>query len=149
MTNRSKESQALDSLSLSTTLDSVLVPIAFGDFIDKITILEIKANRIADRQKVVNVCSELALLRKIFDRFDALPDRVGALKDELRGINESLWEIEDSIRDCERMKDFGGDFIELARSVYMTNDRRAAVKRQLNEIVGSAILEEKSYREYL
>lgn len=149
MTNRSKESQALDSLSLSTTLDSVLVPIAFGDFIDKITILEIKANRIADRQKVVNVCSELALLRKIFDRFDALPDRVGALKDELRGINELLWEIEDSIRDCERMKDFGGDFIELARSVYMTNDRRAAVKRQLNEIVGSAILEEKSYREYL
>ena len=149
MTNRSKESQALDSLSLSTTLDSVLVPIAFGDFIDKITILEIKADRIADRQKVVNVRSELALLCKIFDCFGALPDRVGALKDELRGINEALWEIEDGIRDCERMKDFGGDFIELARSVYMTNDRRAAVKRQLNETVGSAILEEKSYREYL
>jgi hypothetical protein len=149
MTDRSNETQTLGSLNFSTNLSSIMVPIAFGDFIDKITILEIKGERIVDQQKVANVSSELALLRKIFARFQDLPARVGELKDELHRINESIWDIEDRIRDCERRKDFGASFVELARSVYITNDRRAAVKRQLNELVGSTIREEKSYREYL
>ncbi len=137
------------SVGSSSLAGGIMVPTSFGDFIDKITILEIKADRIIDQQKVVNVHAELALLRRIFAGFENMPARVGELKNELRGVNETLWEIEDRIRDCERRKDFGGCFIELARSVYITNDRRAAVKRQLNQVVGSAILEEKSYQEYL
>lgn len=124
---------------------TALVPVSFGELVDKITILEIKSERIDDASKLVNVRVELELLATALARFCVLPPRAGELKAELRRINEALWEIEDQIRDCERNNDFGAKFIELARRVYMTNDRRSAVKRQLSELAGSAIVEEKSY----
>lgn len=126
---------------------TALVPVSFGELVDKITILEIKSERIDDPSKLVNVRAELELLATALARFGVLPPRAGELKAELRRINQALWEIEDQIRDCERNKDFGAKFIGLARRVYMTNDRRSAVKRQLSELAGSAIVEEKSYVE--
>jgi hypothetical protein len=123
-----------------------LVPVSLGELIDKITILEIKAERIADPDKLANVREELGLLMQAHARLHG--DAVVALQTQLKKINTALWEIEDKIRDCERAKNFGPQFIELARSIYRTNDRRAALKRQINEIAGSAIVEEKSYSDY-
>jgi Family of unknown function (DUF6165) len=123
-----------------------LVPVSLGELIDKITILEIKAERIADPDKLANVREELELLMQAHARLHG--DAVVALQTQLKKINTALWEIEDKIRDCERAKNFGPQFIELARSIYRTNDRRAALKRQINEIAGSAIVEEKSYSDY-
>jgi hypothetical protein len=128
--------------------NAVRVPLAPGDLIDKITILEIKAERIADPAKLHNVRLELAALTQIRDR--ELPQAAGLadLTAGLRAVNGALWEIEDDIRLCERGRDFGPRFIELARSVYQTNDRRAALKRQINELLGSDLFEEKAYARY-
>jgi hypothetical protein len=125
----------------------VMAPIGFGELIDKITILQIKAERIGDPGKRANVARELALLEALRD---GLPPTAGldALAGELKAVNEALWEIEDAIRDCEREGDFGPRFVELARSVYRTNDRRAALKREIDRLLGSTIVEEKSYRPY-
>ncbi|MFD2234491.1 DUF6165 family protein [Phaeospirillum tilakii] len=127
---------------------SVLVPVSWGEVIDKITILEIKAERLSDPAKLANVRRELDALAAVRDR--EFPGHAGlaALAGELKTINESLWEIEDEIRDCERAQDFGETFIRLARSVYVTNDRRAAVKRRINDLLGSDLVEEKSYAAY-
>lgn len=127
---------------------SVLVPVSWGEVIDKITILEIKAERLTDQAKIANVTKELNELAAVRDR--EFPNHAGlaALAAELKAINESLWVIEDDIRDCERAKDFGPKFIELARAVYVTNDERAAAKRRVNELLGSALVEEKSYAAY-
>lgn len=124
------------------------VEVSPGEVIDKITILEIKAERIADPDKVANVQRELRSL--VAARSAALPSsrELDELTAELRGINERLWEIEDDIRDCERKSDFGERFIELARAVYRTNDRRAAAKRGINELLGSELVEEKDYADY-
>ncbi len=124
------------------------VEVSPGELIDKITILEIKAERIADPDKVANVQRELRSL--VAARSAALPSsrELDELTAELRGINERLWEIEDDIRDCERKSDFGERFIELARAVYRTNDRRAAAKRGINELLGSELVEEKDYADY-
>lgn len=122
------------------------VPVSWGELIDKITILEIKNARIADPAKRANVARELAALAAARDAGGALPAPVGPLTAELRGVNEALWEIEDAIRDCEARGDFGSGFVDLARSVYRTNDRRAALKRRINEAMGSELVEEKSYR---
>jgi hypothetical protein len=121
------------------------VEIAPGELIDKITILQIKAERITDPDKLRNVRAELAALSAARER--ALPSspELSALTAELRAINEALWVIEDDIRQCERNQDFGPLFVELARSVYGQNDRRAALKRQINELLGSAFHEEKQY----
>ena len=126
---------------------SITVEIAPGELIDKLTILRIKAARIADPAKVANVVIERDLLAA---RWHSLPgtDALNDLVEELTAINGALWQIEDDIRDCERAADFGPRFIELARSVYKTNDRRAAVKRAINEALGSTIIEEKSYSAY-
>jgi tetratricopeptide (TPR) repeat protein len=126
---------------------TALVPVSFGELVDKVTILEIKSERIGDSAKLANVRVELELLATALARFCVLPPRADELKAELRQINEALWEIEDQIRDCERKKHFGPKFVRLARRVYMTNDRRSAVKRQLNQLAGSVIVEEKSYIE--
>ena len=106
------------------------------------------ATRIDDPQKRANVRTELALLKTARQRVAVADDAIADLKSELQRINESLWETEDRLRDCERDKNFGPDFVELARSVYRTNDQRSAVKRAINELAGSAIIEEKSYRPY-
>jgi hypothetical protein len=126
----------------------VMIEIAPGELIDKITILRIKDERIVDPAKRANVRIELQTLDEA--RRAALPDdpEIGRLEGELKGVNEALWEIEDDIRDCERAGDFGPRFIELARAVYQTNDRRAALKRAINEHLGSRLVEEKCYKPY-
>src|SRR5207248_8797583 len=121
------------------------MPVSAGELIDKITILEIKLERIADAAKRANVRRELDLLRSA--RADSLPSspELAALMTELRAVNERLWDIENAVRACEAAGDFGGGFVALARSVYSANDERAALKRRINEMLGSAIVEEKSY----
>lgn len=127
---------------------SIMIPIAWGELIDKITILEIKQQRISDPSKRANIDRELTALVAARDA------AAGGLADietetaELRRVNEALWDIEDDIRDCERGKTFDAKFIELARAVYRTNDKRSVLKRRINEIRGSAIIEEKSYASY-
>lgn len=125
-------------------------PISLGELIDKITILEIKAVNIADAAKLKNVRHELQILNdKVATLLDAAGvNKLAPLKAALKDINQSLWVIEDDIRDCERAKDFGTTFIELARAVYVTNDKRAAVKKDINLAFGSELIEEKSYKDY-
>ena len=130
------------------TAGAVLVPIAVGELIDKITILEIKAERIGDPAKQQNVISELRMLAGVRDSQFGHNDDIDRLARELKQVNESLWEIEDEIRECERRRDFGSRFIELARAVYQKNDLRSQVKRKINEVSGSRIVEEKSYAPY-
>jgi hypothetical protein len=119
-----------------------------GEFLDKLTILEIKSERMSDAAKLANVRRELELLRETWAASPLSTRDVAALVAQLKGVNESLWEIEDRIREKEAAKAFDAEFIELARSVYRTNDRRAAIKRELNVALGSEILEEKSYQAY-
>jgi hypothetical protein len=126
---------------------SVTVSIAPGELIDKITILEIKAERISDAEKLRHVRAELAMLADARDRWIFESEGLAGLIAELKSINEQLWRIEDDIRACEKRGDHGLKFIELARSVYETNDRRAAVKRRINERLGLEVIEEKSYAE--
>ncbi len=121
----------------------VVVEIAPGELLDKITILEIKSERITDEAKLTNIRRELALLTEARGKALEESDQVTALVVELKAVNEALWQIEDEIRDCERAGDFGPRFIELARSVYRQNDRRSALKRRINELLGSGIVEEK------
>ena len=128
---------------------ALLAPISAGELIDKITILRVKATRIDDAAKEANVRTELALLEETAARELPPSPALEALVAQLTEINAALWDIEDGKRDCERRQDFGPDFIALARRVYMDNDRRAAVKRQINTLVGSEIVEEKSYKPYL
>lgn len=127
---------------------TVSVEVSPGELIDKITILEIKSERIADPDKLANVRHELELLRGIRAAQLSEDAELARLAGELKQVNETLWQIEDDIRDCERAKDFGPRFVELARSVYRANDRRAALKREVGELFGGAIVEEKSYSEY-
>ena len=130
---------------MSTTIPIEIAP---GELIDKITILEIKLERMTDPDKLANVKVEWEVLTASRDAHATPSDELAALTTELKTINEALWVIEDDIRDCERDKDFGDKFIELARAVYKTNDKRAAVKRQINELLGSSLVEEKSYAAY-
>jgi len=123
-----------------------IVPVSWGELIDKITILEIKAERIADPAKRANVARELAALNAVRDQGRARAEGLAALTRELRQVNEALWTIEDDIRECEAKGDFGPRFVALARSVYKYNDRRAALKRRINELLGSELIEEKSYK---
>ncbi|MCF1447487.1 hypothetical protein GOZ83_07690 [Agrobacterium vitis] len=123
------------------------VPVSWGELIDKITILQIKAERITDEAKRTNVERELSLLNERLKPV-AAHQGVIAISRDLLSVNTALWEIEDDIRDCERDGDFGPRFVSLARSVYVTNDRRAELKRQINIELGSDIIEEKSYKPY-
>lgn len=124
------------------------VPISPGELLDKLSILEIKSERIGDPAQLTNVRRELGLLESVWGEFNNDNDEVAALRGELRAVNERLWDIEDAIRACDARADFGHDFIELARSVYRINDQRAQVKRRINELLGSDIVEEKSYAAY-
>ena len=126
----------------------LVVPIAVGELIDKITILEIKSERIGDDAKLQNIRAELNMLAGVRDEHVATGEEIERLTRELKTVNESLWEIEDEIRDCERRRDFGPRFIELARAVYQTNDLRSQLKRKINEASGSQLVEEKSYAPY-
>jgi Family of unknown function (DUF6165) len=126
----------------------ILAPISAGELVDKITILRVKAARIGDPAKEANVLKELHLLEEL--AMDVLPDTpiMTELTAELTVVNAALWDIEEGKRDCERRQDFGPEFVRLARAVYLENDRRAAVKRAINEESGSDLIEEKSYQPY-
>ncbi|MEO5987883.1 MAG: DUF6165 family protein [Candidatus Eisenbacteria bacterium] len=127
---------------------SLQVQTSPGEFLDKLTILEIKAERIHEPTKLHNVQRELDLLRAIWLASPLSGRDVSAVVARLKQVNEALWEIEDRIRDKEATRSFDDEFIELARSVYITNDRRASLKRELNLALGSDLIEEKSYRPY-
>ena len=124
------------------------IPVSVGEVMDKITILEIKAERINDSEKYVNVKRELTSLKPLVDTKLLCAPEITALVAKLKTINETLWDIEDNIRERELAKDFGDSFIALARAVYITNDQRAEVKRQINLATGSTLIEEKSYENY-
>jgi hypothetical protein len=129
-------------------MKDIHVPISPGELLDKITILRIKAARIGDATKVANVNHELALLEKIWRDSGAAAVDLGPEEANLTRVNESLWVIEDDIRDEERAQRFGEKFIALARAVYVTNDERAQIKKRINQLLGSTIVEEKSYKPY-
>jgi len=126
----------------------LLVPISPGELIDKITILEIKSERMTDPAKLHNVRTELALLNGTWAASAFSATDIGAEWQGLRDVNAKLWDIEDRIREKERERAFDAGFIELARAVYVTNDERAAIKRRINTKLGSVLVEEKSYRDY-
>ena len=129
-------------------MKDILVPISPGELLDKITILRIKSARMMDATKVANVRVELTELEKTWR--DAVGAAADVAEDErgLQAVNERLWVIEDDIRDKERAQAFDARFIELARSVYIENDERAAIKKRINVKLGSRIVEEKSYKPY-
>jgi hypothetical protein len=127
---------------------NVNVEISIGEFFDKVTILEIKRERIKDAGKLENINNELEALNTLLEQLPFSRDDVANEVGELKAINEKLWVIEDDIRDKEAAKSFDQVFIDLARSVYITNDKRSDVKRDINIKLGSSFIEEKSYEQY-
>lgn len=128
---------------------SIQIEISVGELLDKITILQIKQERIEDRSKLENVEKELAVLQAQWQVSPYADVDVNSHIVELKKINEALWEIEDKIRLKESNQKFDKEFIELARSVYFTNDKRAEIKRNINNKTGSSLVEEKSYCDYI
>jgi len=124
------------------------VPVSVGEVLDKITILQIKLAHISDAAKRVNIQNELDALLPLVAGDAFTTDQMQGLMAELKAVNEALWDIEDDIREKEAAKSFDADFIRLARAVYVTNDKRAEIKKQINLATGSALIEEKSYESY-
>ena len=124
------------------------VPVSVGEVLDKITILQIKLAHISDAAKRVNIQNELDALRPLVAGDAFATDQMQGLMAELKAVNEALWDIEDDIREKEAAKSFDAEFIRLARAVYVTNDKRAEIKKQINLATGSALIEEKSYESY-
>jgi hypothetical protein len=129
-------------------MSQISVPVSYGELIDKITILEIKSERIKNASKLANVRVELDLLNGTWQADSTARSDIAAERDALRRVNEALWDIEDRIRVKEKAKAFDAEFIALARSVYIRNDERAVIKRAINEKLGSTLVEEKSYEDY-
>ncbi len=127
---------------------SINIEISIGEFWDKITILQIKADRIKDKNKLINITKELNQLVNHWKKSSHNEIEIDAELKKLRHINEQLWDIEDNIRDKELAQEFDDVFVELARSVYFINDKRAEVKKEINKKMGSSLVEEKSYKEY-
>ena len=130
---------------MNTKLDKILAEISAGELIDKITILEIKKNKISDENKLKEIDKELNSLNHTMNKSILEKSKILTFKDHLKEINQKLWEIEDSKRMAEKNNDFGKEFIELARNVYKLNDERARIKLKINEILGSNIKEIKSH----
>tara|TARA_B100000029_G_scaffold264132_1_gene260305 strand:- start:654 stop:1037 length:384 start_codon:yes stop_codon:yes gene_type:complete len=126
---------------------SINVEVSIGELLDKISILIIKEKNIRDEKKLSLVKNELNLLKKTIEKFESKSDLFTYI-DKLVEINTKLWNIEDQIRDCERLKTFDQNFIDLARSVYITNDKRSEIKLEINEKFDSGIIEVKSYEKY-
>ena len=126
----------------------IQTPVSYGELIDKITILEIKSRRITDEAKLANVRNELDMLNATWANSAASQTDISDERARLLAVNEALWDIEDNIRLMERAQTFDAAFIELARSVYFRNDERAAFKREINQKLGSELVEEKSYQDY-
>lgn len=125
-----------------------LVPVAWGEVFDKLTILEIKAEKLASPAKLANVDRERREIERIVGNMAQFPCELDDLILQLKAVNAELWTIEDNKRSCERSQCFDDVFVQLARKVYLGNDQRAAIKRQINELLGSAIIEEKSYNSF-
>lgn len=128
--------------------DTIRIPVSFGEVLDKITILEIKSERILDADKLQHIQAELEALNQHWHEAVTEPSGIDEERRDLKAVNEKLWEIEDAIRVEEAGGRFGERFIELARSVYFINDERAAIKKRVNLALGSRFVEEKSYRDY-
>ena len=125
------------------------VEVSNGELLDKLTILELKLTNIADVQKLSNIQKEHDELSPLANQlFDSYGEELKNLYKKLTEINSELWTIEDDIRECERNKDFGSDFVSLARAVYFTNDKRSDVKKAINLLTDSGFVEEKSYEDY-
>ncbi|MGH8538774.1 MAG: DUF6165 family protein [Gammaproteobacteria bacterium] len=127
---------------------SITVPISVGEFIDKLTILEIKSERITDPEKHRHVAHELEVLSRLWHASGYVETAIVEERTRLKALNGRLWEVEDHLRDKERAREFDHEFIELARSVYRLNDERAEAKRAINLKLGSGFIEEKSYSSY-
>ena len=129
-------------------MSEILVPVSFGELLDKIAILQIKSERIRDEAKLANIRHELTALETTWMAHPAAGHDIVRLRAELKAVNERLWVIEDDIRLKEKAQAFDDEFIRLARSVYFENDERARIKREINTALGSTYVEEKSYEEY-
>ena len=136
------------NIQLTAWLPMPQLPVSWGEVFDKLTILHIKADRLTDAAKRANVNHERAAIEAVVGDMARFPAALPALVEQLKTINAVLWDVEDNKRDCERRQVFDKYFIELARQVYFGNDKRAAIKRDINNILGSAIVEEKSYTTY-
>ena len=127
-------------------MSEILVPVSFGELLDKIAILQIKSERMTDAGKLANVRNELSALETTWAAHPASQQDITALLAELKAVNERLWDIEDAVRLKERDQAFDAGFVALARSVYQNNDERARIKKAINLALGSGYVEEKSYR---
>jgi hypothetical protein len=143
-----RQEQAADhtAAASSSAAGEIVIPVSIGELIDKITILRIKSQRMADSQQLANVQRELTALQAVSERIRCDATVLTQYTDELTRVNEALWDVEDAIRDCEANSDFGDRFVALARSVYQHNDERARIKKAINIAAGSRYLEEKSYK---
>ena len=129
-------------------MSEILVPVSFGELLDKIAILQIKSERMSDPAKLANVRKELAALESTWMAHAASSADIARLRAALKAVNERLWVIEDDIRIKEKAQAFDDEFIRLARAVYFENDERARIKKEINLALGSAYVEEKSYQDY-
>ena len=129
-------------------MSEILVPVSFGELLDKIAILQIKSERMKDETKLANVRKELVALEKTWMAHPAAAHDIVQLRAQLKAVNERLWEIEDDIRVKEKQQAFDAEFVRLARAVYFENDERARIKKDINLALGSSYVEEKSYEDY-
>jgi hypothetical protein len=129
-------------------MSELLVPVSYGELLDKIAILEIKSERMTDAAKLANVRKELEALTSTWSAHPAAKTDIAGLRAALKAVNERLWVIEDDIRIKEKAQAFDGEFVRLARAVYFENDERARIKKDINLALGSAYVEEKSYQDY-
>ncbi|APP83878.1 DUF6165 family protein [Xanthomonas hortorum pv. vitians] len=129
-------------------MSEILVPVSFGELLDKIAILQIKSERISDPAKLTNVRNELSALEISWMSHPAAGHDIVRLRAALKAVNERLWVIEDDIRLKEQAQTFDDEFVQLARSVYIENDERARIKKEINLALGSSYVEEKSYQDY-
>ena len=129
-------------------MSEILVPVSFGELLDKIAILQIKSERMTDPAKLANVRNELSALDATWGAHPASTQDIDALRADLKAVNERLWVIEDDIRLQEKAQAFDAEFVRLARAVYFENDIRARIKKDINLALGSSYVEEKSYQDY-
>ncbi|MBD9435686.1 hypothetical protein IB223_06250 [Pseudoxanthomonas sp. PXM03] len=129
-------------------MSEILVPVSFGELLDKIAILQIKSERMSDPAKLAHVRDELAALEHSWMEHPVAGHNIAELRAQLKAVNERLWVIEDDVRLKEKAQAFDEDFIRLARSVYIENDERARIKKAINLALGSSYVEEKSYQDY-
>ena len=129
-------------------MSEILVPVSFGELLDKIAILQIKSERMSDEGKLANVRNELLALDATWGQHPASKQDIAGLRADLKAVNERLWVIEDDIRLQEKAQAFDAEFVRLARAVYFENDTRARIKKDINLALGSSYVEEKSYQDY-